>query len=242
MKRVSRRVAVAAVCTVAVVAVAGTAIAATGGSTASPSGFLDSLAQHLGISRAKLDDAVEAARIDQVDALLAEGKITKEQADQLKERITSGELPGFGFGIGMHGFGGHGDGHLFGGGLDAAADYLGLTEAELRTKLADGKSLAEIAKAEGKSVDGLKQALVAAAKKRLDAAVADGKLTEAQAKELLARYTERVDDLVQGTFDGPGGHGFGGPPGMSGFGHPGRRMWQSPGASGALAPALGAPA
>lgn len=37
---------------------------------------------------------------------------------------------------------------------------MGLTKAELREQLAVGKTLAEIAKAEGKSVDGLVQALV----------------------------------------------------------------------------------
>jgi hypothetical protein len=86
----------------------------------------------------------------------------------------------------------------------------------------------------------LKEALVAAAEKRLDAAVADGKLTEAQAKELLARYKELVDDVVERTFDGHG-FGFGGPPGMHGFGRPAWRS-QGFGSPGALAPALGAPA
>ena len=241
MKRLSPRLAVlGTLLVVALVAVAGTAIAASGGSTTSPSAFLDSLAKHLGISRAKLDDAVEAAAVDQVDALLADGRITKEEADRLKERITSGELGGFGgFGPGFHGFGGHGDGHLVGGGLTAAAGYLGLTEAELRARLADGKSLAEIAKAEGKSVDGLEQALVADTKKRLDAVVADGRLTEQQATEILARYTEHVDDLVQGVFRHHGDRSFG-PPRV--WGPPGQGAGLPPGTSGVVVPGWGAAA
>jgi len=59
------------------------------------------------------------------------------------------------------------------GGLDAAATYLGLTDAQLRTRLESGKSLADVAKAQNKSVDGLVQAIVDAAKKKLDAAVDD---------------------------------------------------------------------
>ena len=46
--------------------------------------------------------------------------------------------------------------------MDASAEYLGLSANDLRTQLQAGKSLADIAKAEGKSVDGLKQALQAA--------------------------------------------------------------------------------
>ena len=38
--------------------------------------------------------------------------------------------------------------------LAAAATYLGLTEAELRTELQAGKTLAQVAKAKDKSVDG----------------------------------------------------------------------------------------
>ena len=45
--------------------------------------------------------------------------------------------------------------------LPAAAAYLGVTPAALRTELRSGKSLAQIATAKGKSVDGLKAALVA---------------------------------------------------------------------------------
>ena len=43
-------------------------------------------------------------------------------------------------------------------------------------------------------------------KKKLDAAVKAGKLTQAQADEMQARMTEHLDDLVNGTGRGPGGH------------------------------------
>ena len=93
---------------------------------------------------------------------------------------------------------------------DLATTYLGLTRDEVRTKIEAGSSLAQIATAQGKTVDGLKQAIIAGTKERLDAAVADGKLTTAQAKTMLERLTERIDDIVNRT--GPPEHRPGGPP------------------------------
>ena len=82
--------------------------------------------------------------------------------------------------------------------LDAAASYLGVTEAALKTSLSDGSTLADIAKEKGKSVDGLKAALVASAKADLAQAVKDGRLTEAQQTEILADLSNRIDGLVNG--------------------------------------------
>ena len=241
MKRFTGRTLVVAAIVLGVVVGAGTAIAASGGGATSPSAFLDSLAKHLGVSREKLDDAARAAALDQVEAALDAGTITKEQAAELKQRIESSDVPIFGPGLGR-GFGpGFGHGHGLrgpGGHLDAAAEYLGLTEEELRSRLADGKTLAQIAQAEGKSVDGLKKALVADVKKRLAAAVKDGKLTEAQAADILDGYSERVDALVTGTL-GRGGRHFGfGPPAVM----PGMGMRDAPGSYGSYEPARGAPA
>jgi hypothetical protein len=78
---------------------------------------------------------------------------------------------------------------------DVAA-YLGLSEDQLRTQVESGKSLAQIATAQGKSVEGLKAAIVADAKSKLDQAVAAGKITAAQAKAMLDELTSHVDDLV----------------------------------------------
>ena len=58
--------------------------------------------------------------------------------------------------------------------FDAAATYIGVTSAELRTQLEAGKSLATIATDNGKTADGLKAALTTAAKTDLDAAVTAG--------------------------------------------------------------------
>jgi hypothetical protein len=199
MKRFrSRKTLTIAVAALALVGGGGAAIAAAQGSSSSGQSFLDSVARHLGISSQKLEDATKAAAVDQVDAALKAGKITQAQADELKARIQSGEFPPFAGPLFGPRFGPfhRGGPPLFGEKLSAAADYLGLTQAELRTKLNDGRTLANIAKARGKSVDGLKQAIRDEAKKKLDQLVEDGELARAEADAMLARMKSHIDDLV----------------------------------------------
>jgi hypothetical protein len=80
--------------------------------------------------------------------------------------------------------------------LRAAAQYLQLDRATLAKDVRSGQTLADIAAARGKSVDGLEAAMVAAVKTKLDAAVSAGKLTSAQEQVLLARVQRVVDRVV----------------------------------------------
>ena len=159
--------------------------------------IVDDAAKQLGITPAKLSDALKKALSDRVDAAVAAGRLTKAEGDALKQRINSEDFPLFG-GL-RHGFGHFGS---FGQ-LSAAADYLGLTEVQLRTQLDDGKTLAQIAQAQGKSVDGLVDALVNAAKQRLDEAVANGHLTKAQEDEMLSGLRDRITSLVNSRLPAP---------------------------------------
>ena len=199
----TRKALAAGIAALAVIGGGGAAIAASGDSSSPGRSFFDAVARHLGISSQKLEDATKAAAIDQVDAALKDGKITQAEADALKQRIESGKYPPFfgpflgprlqlGFGH-FHG----GPPFLFGEKLSTAADYLGLTEAELRTKLNSGQTLAEIAKARGKSVDGLKQAMLDETKAKLDQLVKDGELTQAEADAVYKRFQSNIDDLVE---------------------------------------------
>jgi hypothetical protein len=223
----SRKILAATVAGLAVTGGVGAGIAASQDDSRTSS-FFDSVAKHLGISSQELEDATRAAAIDQVDAALEDGRITEEQAEELKSRIESGDMPPF-LGPGLFFGGPKGDGERglgfgpglgfhFGEKLDAAAEYLGITDEELREALQSGKSLAEIAEEQGKSLDGLKDALVAEAQTRLDEAVADEKLTREHADRILERLREGIDDLVNASgenrfrfhFRGHG-PGFGGP-------------------------------
>ena len=82
-------------------------------------------------------------------------------------------------------------------GVRTAATYLGATPQELRAARQSGQSLAQIAAAKGKSVDGLVAAMVAPAKERAAKAVANGRLTPQRADELITKLTQRVRTLVQ---------------------------------------------
>jgi hypothetical protein len=81
----------------------------------------------------------------------------------------------------------------------AAADYLGLSPQALRDELRSGKSLAQIATAQGKSVDGLEQTILSVVKTRLDEAVAAGRLSAAREQAFLDRLSSRLDTLVNRT-------------------------------------------
>ena len=103
MKNPSSKRLVLATSAVALAVGAGGALAASKASTSRSDGFLARVAGHLGISTQKLQDATKAAAIDQVNADLEAGRITKAQADAMKARIEQGEVPLF-FG-GPHRFG-----------------------------------------------------------------------------------------------------------------------------------------
>jgi polyhydroxyalkanoate synthesis regulator phasin len=163
---------------------------------------IDDAAKQLGVTPSALEDALKEALKNRVDDAVEAGRLTEEQGKALKERIDARETP-----LPFGGFGGWGPGHFghFGHfrSLEAAASYLDLTEAQLRERLVDGDTLAEVAKAEGKSVDGLVKALVAAASEKIDDAVADGRLTKERAAELKEGLEERVTALVNGEFRAP---------------------------------------
>jgi hypothetical protein len=86
----------------------------------------------------------------------------------------------------------HGQGAL----LRAAAQYIGVSRAELVKDAREGQTLAQIATAHGKTVAGLKSAMLAALEARLDGAVSAKRLTSAQAQARLARADKLIDRLV----------------------------------------------
>ena len=175
-------------------------------------------AKQLGVQPSELTAALEQALKNRVDAAVAAGRLTKAQGQAIKDRIDAGEVPLFGFGPGFDGP--HGIHHVHMG-LDAAASYLGMSESALRSALDGGKTLAQVAKDKGKSVDGLVSAMVSAEKAELAAAVKAGRLTQAQADSIQADLTARITDLVNGkrpeppALRGVPGPGFGPPPDSS---------------------------
>jgi len=140
-----------------------------------------------------LKTALVAAIKTKVDAAKAAGKLDAARADrllqrapQLVERLVNAKPRA----RAMRAKGARG------GLLKAAATYLGVTNAQLVTDLRAGKSLAQVATAKSKSVDGLKQALLAALKQKVDVAVAAGRLDAARAQKLLERAPAHIERLV----------------------------------------------
>jgi DNA-binding phage protein len=153
--------------------------------------LLDDVAKRLGIDRSKLDSALQAIALDKVDFAVDAGFLSKDQGDLLKERIKSGMRAHFGLGLGLGHFGVGENGVL------AAAQYIGVSVVDLRDTLAD-KTLAQVAKDHGKSIDGLKKALRDAVKEELDSARTNDLLTQKQEDALLSRFDATVDDVVNG--------------------------------------------
>jgi len=171
-------------------------------------------AQQLGVQPSELTAALKQALKNRVDAAVAAGRLTKAQGQAIKERIDAGDVPLFGVGPGLDGARGIHHVHM---GLDAAASYLGMSESALHTALENGKTLAQVAKDKGKSVDGLVAAMVSAEKAELAAAVKAGRLTQAQANTIQSGLQSRITDLVNGKLPPRPDHGpgFGPPPGFA---------------------------
>lgn len=153
--------------------------------------FLDRLAQNLGVSPERLREALRQTALQQVDAAVAAGRLTPEQAERARERINAGNFgpfgprgeragPGRGLRLGI---------------AQIARECLGITPAQLADEVR-GRSLAEVAGMHGQSREQLRQCIVASVQQRVAGAVGNGRLTQQQADRMLARLEERVDELI----------------------------------------------
>jgi AraC-like DNA-binding protein len=161
--------------------------------------FLSKVADKLGVSEDELRTAIDEARDETIDEAVEDGRLTEEEAERLKER--DGLFPPFGFGPFVC--------HRVGGFLLEAADTVLDADADaIKEQLRDGSSLAEIAEAEGMSVDEFKAAFLEQIKAQLNEKVAENEhFTQEMADNIYSRTEEHIDDIVNGTpGDGPCGH------------------------------------
>jgi polyhydroxyalkanoate synthesis regulator phasin len=196
--------------------------------------FLGRVAEKLGIGEDELRSAVTEAEQDIIDEKVAEGKLSEEQGESLKERVEEKGLLGpLGGALGgkrdrfcdrvfgcirervCNGASDCVDGRVRDHTAEAAATVLGLELEELMDELKDGKTLAEVAEEQGMATDEFTAAMLPEVRQELDALVSEGKLTEEQADAIYDRVEENIDDIVnaQGRRPllGPGGGVFGGP-------------------------------
>lgn len=130
----------------------------------------------------KLNEAVANGRITQERA----GEILANAPAQIDEFLAS--VPGDHIPGARPGFPGIG-----GPALETVAGVLGIDVETLKTQLQDGQTIAEIA---GGQTQAVIDALVADANEKIDAALADGRITQEQADTMKANTVERITTLV----------------------------------------------
>lgn len=166
--------------------------------------FEQSLAQNLGIGVDKLKSALQQTADQAIDAKVASGQLTQDQATQLKQRVDSGQDVPFLFG---GGFGGRHGGHDgFGGDQGTIAGTLGITPQQLQSELQSGKALKDIISEHGKTVADVVTAVVNQEKSELDQQVSAGKLTADQETQRLNDLQQRLTDAINNN-QLPGPHG-----------------------------------
>lgn len=170
-------------------------------------GFLNALAQNLGISRSTLDTALKTTAKQQVAQAVSSGKLTQQQADQIDQRIDNGQFPlgafmGRGRGAGANGQAPAAVRACLGSAQQAAASALGLSVSDLQQARQSGESIAQIAQDHGTTVQALQTAVSSAVKSCLDQQVQAGAITSSQEQSLLQRLEQRVTATHSGRHRG----------------------------------------
>jgi hypothetical protein len=124
----------------------------------------------------------------------------------------------------------HGNWHGHSPVLKAVAGYLGLSDDKLRGQLESGKSLADIATAQGKPVSGLKDTILTAVTTQINAAKW---INAAQKSALITDVKSHLGDIVNATCTS-GGSPSGSPSGSS-------SSWSGGSPSGSASASVGGP-
>ena len=189
----------------------------------------NSLAQIAGDKKDALIAALVKLETSEIDARLAAGQITADQATADKANVATRVADVVNNTGGMMRGPGRGHGGMMGGprgGFGVApqhqatvAKVLGLDTATIQSRLQAGETLAQIA---GTKTEALIAALVTEENAEIDARVQSGQLTAAQATTEKANVKQRVTDQVNGVGGPRGGGMMGGPRGEGmGRGHHG---------------------
>ena len=154
--------------------------------------FRAAFAANLGVSEDEVVAAAKAAIGTTVDKAVADGTITAAQAARIKERVARADGDGCRI---LAGWPGRVARVALRIGQDvrtAAAETLNLTVRELGAELRASGSLEAVANAHDVPYATVSAAALAAVKEDVDAAVADGTISQARADRILARVGERL--------------------------------------------------
>ena len=158
--------------------------------------FLQDLASRLGVSVDTLQGDIKDSEKALIDKGVADGKITQDQANDLKTRIDNGENVQLGLILGNHPKGIRGVVNDI---IGEAAKVLGLQKSDVTAGLKAGASLNDIANAHGTSTADFHTKLLAQVKSDLDARVSSGEITQAQADQAYQKFSDNIDKITNGT-------------------------------------------
>lgn len=175
--------------------------------------FVEKLAGILHLTPAQTSSDLKSAALATIDQMVADGRITKAQGDQLKAKIQNGQAGGFGFGF-VPRFGGPEFGargvlrDVRTAEMNALASTLKMSLADVESQLRAGKTLSDLEQQRGVSDAAVQAAVRNAAKGVLDRAVKAGTITQQQEDMLLSRtgsmpfkFGHRVPQVPGGTDD-----------------------------------------
>jgi hypothetical protein len=162
------------------------------------------LADIITANNGSVDDVMAqavTAATDHINAAVADGTITQERADQLLANLEAAITRGLNGELRRDGPDGRQPGNRERRGvrnlLQAIADATGLEQREILQQARDGSTLADIITANGGTVDAVLASAIAASTEDINTAVANGRLTQEQADELIASlpaaYTEALN-------------------------------------------------
>jgi hypothetical protein len=147
-------------------------------------------------------DAAIAALTDRISQAVAAGSLTQQQADEMlanlsaviDQALNGAYRLGEGRGISRDQVQENGARIL----VQAAADATGLTPQAVLAELRQGSTLTEVVTANGGSVQAVLDTALQSATDRINQAVASGRMTQAQADELIANLTQRLTSMMNG--------------------------------------------
>lgn len=163
--------------------------------------FLDAFAADLGVSTDEVTAAGKTGAIAVIDAALAAGDITDDQAERLRARVTdadgsgcglfkAGWLRGFAHGVGHGAAHGWARGIMTGDIIEAAADALDLSSADLIAQLREAGSLQAIVESAGADYASVSDSIITALQADLDAT----NLPDARRAAIIERVSSWLED------------------------------------------------
>ena len=148
--------------------------------------YLQDLANRLGVSVSTLQHDKLGAAEDVLAQLVKDGKLTQNQANQIKQRLESHKAcSGSGRGLWGRGVAIQALKQYLPGVATQVAQGLHLTVDQLKAQLQSGKSLSDIAAAQGVSSSQLQTLATNAIQNAVTKAVSDGNLTQQQATNIM---------------------------------------------------------